>query len=179
MQLAIDVAGFTPVESDHLRRVISSKQSREGIETLWERFEVGATSRGVSATVAKRIWEQIVAFADYGFPESHSVSFAYLVYASCWIKHHYPAAFCTALINAQPMGFYAPHTLVQDARRHGVEVHTPDVQQSAVVATLEPDRPTGLEAGPTIRLGLRSVRGVGEGLAKALSLTHLTLPTKA
>ncbi|MEE2768989.1 MAG: error-prone DNA polymerase, partial [Actinomycetota bacterium] len=168
MQLAIDVAGFTPVESDHLRRIISSKHNREGIETLWERFEVGATSRGVSATVAKRIWEQIVAFADYGFPESHSVSFAYLVYASCWIKHHYPAAFCTALINAQPMGFYAPHTLVQDARRHGVEVRTPDVQQSAVVATLEPDGSTGLETGSTIRLGLRSVRGVGEGLAKAI-----------
>ena len=165
MQLAIDVAGFTPVESDRLRQAIGSKRSRERMDTLRKRFEAGATGRGVPADVAERIWEQIVAFADYGFPESHSVSFAHLVYASSWIKYHHPAAFCAALINAQPMGFYAPHTLVQDARRHGVEVRTPDVQWSVDVATLE----SGGSTSPAVRLGLRSVRGVGEELAVAIA----------
>src|SRR5690606_30585366 len=83
------------------------------------------------------IWEKLAAFASYGFPESHSVSFAYLVYASAWLKRFYPAAFCAALLNAQPIGFYSPHTLVQDARRHGVEVRTPDLNASAATATLE------------------------------------------
>ena len=85
------------------------------------------------------MWDKLSAFANYGFPESHSVSFAYLVYASSWLKRYYPAAFCAGLLNAQPMGFYSPHSLVQDARRHGVEVRTPDLNASDWNATLEPD----------------------------------------
>ena len=97
--------------------------------------------RGVTGEIADEIWEKLAAFANYGFPESHSVSFAYLVYASSWIKRYEPAAFCAALLNAQPMGFYSPHSLVQDARRHGVEVRSPDLNASADVATLEPAVP--------------------------------------
>ncbi|MGV3759016.1 MAG: OB-fold nucleic acid binding domain-containing protein, partial [Actinomycetota bacterium] len=138
--------------------------------------------RGVSAEVTELIWEKLAAFASYGFPESHSVSFAYLVYASAWLKRFYPAAFCAALLNAQPMGFYSPHTLVQDARRHGVEVRTPDLNASAATATLEwPARcgdgraPHGAapetwgEPGPAVRLGLGYVRGIGAELAERIA----------
>jgi error-prone DNA polymerase len=121
----------------------------------------------------------LAAFADYGFPESHAVSFAHLVYASSWLKFHHPAAFCAGLLNAQPMGFYSPHTLVQDARRHGVEVHTPDLNRSGADATLE-QRPAGpgvpgasgggrARGGPAIRMGIGSVRGIGGDLAAAIA----------
>ena len=110
-----------------LRQAMGSKRSRERMERLHQRFADGAAERGVTPDVIEIIWEKLAAFASYGFPESHSVSFAYLVYASSWLKRWYPAAFCAALLDAQPMGFYAPHTLVQDARRHGVEVRTPDL----------------------------------------------------
>ena len=131
MQMAIDVAGFTPGEADQLRQAMGSKRSRERMEQLRQRLYDGMAERGITGDVAEEIFEKLAAFANYGFPESHSVSFAYLVYASAWIKHHEPAAFCAALLNAQPMGFYSPHSLVQDARRHGVEVRTPDLNASA------------------------------------------------
>jgi len=137
MQMAIDVGGFTPGEADMLRQAMGSKRSRERMERLHQRFADGATERGVGPDVIEIIWEKLAAFASYGFPESHSVSFAYLVYASSWLKRWYPAAFCAALLDAQPMGFYAPHTLVQDARRHGVEVRTPDLNRSAALSGLE------------------------------------------
>src|SRR5881392_2317166 len=137
MQMAIDVAGFTAAEADQLRQAMGSKRSRERMERLRQRFIMGATERGVTEDVIEQIWLKLAAFANYGFPESHSVSFAYLVYASSWLKRWYPAAFCAALLDAQPMGFYAPHTLVQDARRHGVEVRTPDLNASAATAILE------------------------------------------
>ena len=149
MQMAIDVGGFTPAEADQLRQAMGSKRSRERMERLRQRFADGAAERGVSAEVTELIWEKLAAFASYGFPESHSVSFAYLVYASAWLKRFYPAAFCAALLNAQPMGFYSPHSLVQDARRHGVEVRTPDLNASAATATLEwPDDRRLSRAGP-------------------------------
>ena len=146
MQMAIDVGGFSPGDADMLRQAMGSKRSRERMERLHQRFADGAAERGVTAEVIEIIWEKLAAFASYGFPESHSVSFAYLVYASSWLKRWYPAAFCAALLDAQPMGFYAPHTLVQDARRHGVEVRTPDLNRSAALAGLEgalraPERP--------------------------------------
>ena len=94
--------------------------------------------RGATGQVADRIWEQMAAFANFGFPESHSVSFAYLVYSSAWLKLHYPAAFLAGLLDSQPMGFWSPQTLVLDARRHGVEVHRPDVNASADCSVLEP-----------------------------------------
>jgi error-prone DNA polymerase len=167
MQMAIDVAGFTAAEADQLRQAMGSKRSRERMERLRARFHAGAAERGVTPDVVEQIWEKLAAFANYGFPESHSVSFAYLVYASAWIKHHYPAAFCAALLNAQPMGFYSPHSLVQDARRHGVEVRTPDINASAAKATLEPG--PGSTGGVAVRLGIGSVRGVGDDLAEAVA----------
>ena len=137
------------------------------MERLHQRFLDGAAGRGVGGEVAEQIWLKLAAFADYGFPESHSVSFAYLVYASAWIKLHHPAAFCAALLNAQPMGFYSPHSLVQDARRHGVVVHTPDLNASAAGATLEPcSASTG---GLAVRLGLSSVRALGPELAERIA----------
>ena len=138
MQMAIDVAGFSPGEADQLRQAMGSKRSRERMERLRQRLYDGMAERGITGEVADQIYDKLAAFANFGFPESHSVSFAYLVYASSWLKLHEPAAFCAALLNAQPMGFYSPHSLVQDARRHGVEVRTPDVNASADVATLEP-----------------------------------------
>ena len=163
MQIAIDVAGFTPAEADELRQAMGSKRSRERMGRLRERLFSGMASRGLVGDVAERIWDKMVAFADYGFPESHSVSFAYLVYASSWIKLHYPAAFCAALLKAQPMGFYSPHSLCQDARRHDVVVRTPCVNASAEAATLEPcENSTG---GVAVRLGLSSVREVSDDLA--------------
>jgi len=163
MQMAIDVAGFTPTESDELRRAMGAKRSVERMERLRGRFFAGMAERGIGTEAGEQIWHKMVAFATYGFPESHSVSFSYLVYASAWIKLHYPAAFCAALLNAQPMGFYSPHSLCQDARRHGVAVLGPDVNRSAGAAVLETcEESTG---GVAVRLGLSSVRGVGPELA--------------
>ena len=167
MQMAIDAAGFTPAESDELRRAMGAKRSVERMQRLRGRFFAGMAERGIGAEVGEQIWLKMVAFANYGFPESHSVSFAYLVYASAWIKRHYPAAFCAALLNAQPMGFYSPHSLCQDARRHGVVVHGPDVNLSADTAVLEPCEES--EGGVAVRLGLSSVRGVGSELAAAIA----------
>ena len=138
MQMAIDVAGFTPAESDELRQAMGSKRSAARMERLKERLYAGMAERGITGEVADELYVKMKAFANYGFPESHSVSFAYLVYASSWIKYHEPAAFCAALLNAQPMGFWSPHTLVRDARRHGVVVRTPDLNASLAKATLEP-----------------------------------------
>jgi error-prone DNA polymerase len=167
MQMAIDVAGFTPSESDELRQAMGSKRSAARMERLRERLFAGMAARGVTGEVAEEIFVKMKAFANYGFPESHSVSFAYLVYASSWIKYHEPAAFCAALINAQPMGFWAPHTLVQDARRHGVTVRTPDLNASRAAATLE-------DGGASVRLGLESVRGIGKELAKEIEAARLS-----
>jgi len=161
MQMAIDVAGFTPAESDELRQAMGAKRSAARMEALRERLFVGMAERGVEPDVAEQIFQKMKAFANYGFPESHSVSFAYLVYASSWIKYHEPAAFCAALIRAQPMGFWSPHTLVQDARRHGVTVRTPDLNASGAAPTLE-------DGGDSVRLGLASVRGVGRELAEQI-----------
>ncbi len=178
MQLAIDVAGFTAAEADRLRQSMGSKRSHTRMEALHQRFLDGAGEREVPSDVAEQVWQKLAAFADYGFPESHAVSFAHLVYASCWLKFHHPAAFCAGLLNAQPMGFYSPHTLAQDARRHGVEVRTPDLNQSEADATLEPgasDRGTRevldvpAPTGPALRMGIGSVRGVGRNLAAAIT----------
>jgi error-prone DNA polymerase len=180
MQISIDVGGFSAAESDQLRQAMGSKRSRERMERLRQRFYDGACQRGVVGDIADQIWDKLAAFASYGFPESHSVSFAYLVYTSSWLKRYYPAAFCAGLLNAQPMGFYSPHSLVQDARRHGVEVRTPDLNASAADAVLETD--TGRAAvfesgaqpetwgsgGPAVRLGISYVRGIGDDLAKEI-----------
>lgn len=159
MQMAIDVAGFSAAEADELRQAMGSKRSAARMERLRERFYAGMAQRGITGDIADEVYTKMKAFANYGFPESHSVSFAYLVYASAWIKYHEPAAFCAALLNAQPMGFWSPHTLVRDARRHGVVVRGVDLAASAADTTLE-------EQGAVIRLGLSSVRGIGRDLAR-------------
>ena len=133
------------------------------MERLKERAYVGMAERGITGDVADELFTKMKAFTNYGFPQSHWVSFAYLVYASSWIKYHEPAAFCAALLNAQPMGFWSPHTLVRDARRHGVVVRTPDLNASLAAATLEPCGPS--EGGVAVRLGIGSVRGIGAELA--------------
>jgi error-prone DNA polymerase len=161
MQMAIDVAGFTPAESDQLRQAMGSKRSNDRMERLRARFYDGMANNGITGEIADAIYEKVAAFANFGFPESHSVSFAYLVYSSSWLKYHYPAAFCAALLNAQPMGFWSPMTLVADARRHGVTVRGPDVNASADTATLEDDG--------AIRLGINYVRTIGADLAKTIA----------
>jgi len=166
MQMAIDAAGFSAAEADQLRQAMGSKRSHQRMALLRDRFYAGMASRGITGSVADEIYEKVAAFANFGFPESHSVSFAYLVYASAWFKLHEPAAFCAALLNAQPMGFWSPATIVADARRHGVEVRGPDINASSDVATLEPCDRFGAVA---VRVGLSYVRTLGSETAAALA----------
>ncbi len=174
MRLAVVAAGFTPGEADELRRVMTHRRSHERIEAMRARLLAGMAERGIAAADAEVIFNQLLGFAGYGFPESHSASFALLVYASAWLKRYHPAAFACALLNSQPMGFYAPHTLVEDAKRHGVEVRGVDVAASGWESTLEGARPGAAAAAgeaPTLRIGLHAVRGlpreVGEGILRA------------
>ena len=168
MQLAIDCAGFTPDEADRLRQAMSAKRAPERIEELRQRLLDGMAERGISPEVAQDIYTKILAFSSYGFPESHAISFAYLVYASAWLKRYFPAAFTTALLRNQPMGFYAPHSLINDARRHGVVVRGVDVNVSDALATLE-----GFAGAagppPVIRLGLSAVRNLGKAAAERIA----------
>ena len=162
MQLAVDVAGFSPAEADQLRRAMGSKRSTEKMRRLRDRFYAGmAGLHGITGEIADRIYEKLEAFANFGFPESHSLSFASLVYYSSWFKLYHPAAFCAALLRAQPMGFYSPQSLVADARRHGVMVHGPDVNASLAHATLE-------NSGLDVRLGLGAIRHIGDDLARRI-----------
>ncbi|MGQ4597353.1 error-prone DNA polymerase [Nocardia sp. R6R-6] len=162
MQLAVDVAGFTAVEADQLRRAMGSKRSPERMRRLRERLYRGMRERhGITGEVADRIYEKLYAFANFGFPESHSQSFASIVFYSAWFKLHHPAAFSAGLLRAQPMGFYSPQSLVADARRHGVLVHGPDVNASRAEPTLE-------AKGTEVRLGLAAVRQIGADLAERI-----------
>jgi error-prone DNA polymerase len=166
MQMAIDVADFSPAEADELRRAMGAKRSTERMERLRGRFFAGMARHGITGELAEKIYAKLLAFANFGFPESHSISFASLVYYSAWFKHYYPAAFCAALLRAQPMGFYSPQSLISDARRHGVTVRGPDINLSGVHAELEP----AAEGAPeqAVRLGLAMVRTVGQPLATKL-----------
>ena len=172
MQIAIDCAGFSPSEADRLRQAMSSKRAPERIEELRSRLLDGMGERGIPLDVAQDIYEKILAFSSYGFPESHAISFAYLVYASAWLKCYYPAAFTAALLRAQPMGFYSTASLISDVQRHGVEVRGVDVNASGVLATLEStrgqkDSPPPV-AQPAIRVGLAEVRNLGKDPAAAI-----------
>ncbi len=178
MQMAIDVAGFSPAESDELRRAMGSKRSMERMGRIRRRLYEGMAANGITGALADDLFDKLAAFANYGFPESHAMSFAYLVYASAWLKRYHPAAFCAALLNAQPMGFYSPQSLVDDARRHGVTVRRPDVNLSAAAATLEPPLPGETpgagpsgwgRGGPVVRLGLSSVRSLGTTVAERIA----------
>ncbi|MGH8706016.1 MAG: error-prone DNA polymerase, partial [Burkholderiales bacterium] len=175
MQLAMVAAGFTPGEADQLRRSMAAWKRKGGLEHFEGRLVRGMLERGYRREFAASIYRQILGFGEYGFPESHSASFALLVYVSAWLKRHRPAAFCAALLNSQPMGFYPPSQLVQDARRHGVEVRPADVTVSEWDCTLEPSPlaplpPCGKREGGegAVRLGLRMVNGLAEAAAQRI-----------
>jgi len=183
MELARVCAGFTPGQSDRLRQAMTHKRSVEAMGRLRDEVYAGMAANGVTGRAADEIWEKLQGFASFGFPESHAVSFAYVVYAAAWLKYHWPTEFFLGLLNAQPMGFYTPNSLVQDAMRHGVVVLAPDVNASAYDCTIEdheadPDdvvsclggrwrRGRGplddpLRPAVALRLGLRYVRNLGE-----------------
>ncbi len=158
MQIAMLAAGFTPGEADQLRRAMAAWKRKGGLEKFHDKLIDGMNERGYTREFAEAIYGQIQGFAEYGFPESHAASFALLAYASAWLKCHQPAAFLAALLNSQPMGFYSPSQLVQDARRHDVEVRAVDVCFSDWEATLEPAG----EGQPAVRLGLNLVRNLSQ-----------------
>ncbi|EHR49094.1 DNA-directed DNA polymerase III PolC [Saccharomonospora marina XMU15] len=166
MQIAIDVANFTAAEADELRHAMGAKRSGRKMERLRSRFYDGAARNGVDESMAERIFQKMKAFSNFGFPESHALSFAYLVFASAFFKRYHPEAFCAGLLRAQPMGFYSPQSLVADARRHGVTVRGPDMNASLPHATLEPVAATGRELA--VRIGLGAVRTIGQPLAEKL-----------
>ena len=161
MEMAVAIAGFSASDADELRQAMAAKRSAARMEKMRERLFNGMAERGVTGAVADQVFDALAAFANFGFPESHSVSFAHLVYSSAWLKHHYPAAFTAGLLNAQPMGFWSPQSLVADARRHGVSVRRPHVNRSEVGASLE----RGGSGEAVLRLGLGSVRAVGDTTA--------------
>lgn len=166
MQLAVDVASFSAGEADELRRAMGAKRSARKMERLRQRFHEGAADNGVPRDVAERIYDKLLAFANFGFPESHALSFAYMVFASAYLKYYHPAAFCAALLRAQPMGFYSPQSLVADARRHGVTVRGACINVSLAHATLEPV--SADDATPAVRIGLAAVRTIGQRVAEQI-----------
>ena len=157
--VATALAGFSVGEAEGLRRAMSRKRSREAVEAFHERFVEGAHARGVDRETAERVFQKLNGFAAFGFPKSHAAAFGLLAYQSAWLRHHYPREFLCALLNAQPMGFYPPASLVRDAQRRGVEVRPPDVNRSAAACVLEED---------AVRIGLEYVRSLGEEEAKAV-----------
>jgi error-prone DNA polymerase len=164
MQLAVVAAGFSPGEADQLRRAMAAWKRRGGLGPFEDKLITGMRKRGYSTDFAQQIFKQILGFGEYGFPESHSASFALLVYVSCWLKHHEPAAFCCALLNSQPMGFYSASQLTQDVRRHGVEVRPVEVNLSDWDSSLE-CREDGSAA---MRLGFRQIKGLSEASAEQI-----------
>jgi error-prone DNA polymerase len=164
MKLAIACAGFSPSEADELRRAMGHKRSHARMQELQARLTEGMRANGISEELATRIYNQLCAFADYGFPESHAASFALIVYASCYLKRHHPAALLAGLLNAQPMGFYSPNTLIADARRHGVIVHPPCALRSEWNSTLDVSE-TGKD--PAVLLGMRTMRGIADKYREA------------
>jgi error-prone DNA polymerase len=162
MQLAVVAAGFTAGEADQLRRAMAAWKKKGGLEPFQKKLIEGMTARGYAQAYAEQIYAQICGFGEYGFPESHAASFALLAYQSAWLKCHYPAAYAAALINSQPMGFYTPSQIVQDAARHGVRVLPADVCVSEWNCTLEK---VAAGKNPALRLGLRLVKGLNEEAA--------------
>ncbi len=165
MQLAIVAAGFTAGEADQLRRAMAAWKRRGGLDPFEEKLILGMRARGYEEDFACRIFQQILGFGEYGFPESHSASFALLVYVSCWLKCHTPAAFTCALLNSQPMGFYSASQLTQDLRRHGGLVRAVDVNRSDWDNSLE----RGEGDNPVLRLGLRQIKGLSEKAAGVIT----------
>jgi error-prone DNA polymerase len=163
MEMAVAVAGFSPAEADELRQAMAAKRSELRMMKLKSRFYAGMALNGIEGAAADQLFDALAAFSNFGFPESHAVSFAHLVYCSAWLKHHYPAAFLVSMLNAQPLGFWSTQSLVADAQRHGVRVVRPDVNISGVEATLE-----GASDDPDVRLGLSHLRAIGDELATTI-----------
>ncbi|MDQ1156404.1 DNA-directed DNA polymerase III PolC [Sphingomonas sp. SORGH_AS 950] len=172
MKVAIVGAGFTAVEADQLRRAMATFKFTGGVSHFYDKLVEGMVSRGYPRDFAERTFKQIEGFGSYGFPESHAASFAKIAYASCWMKHHHPDVFCAALLNAQPMGFYAPAQVVRDAREHGVEVRPACINASRWDCTLEPSRGRYL----AVRLGLRQVRGLANAHGAAIVAARGDVP---
>jgi error-prone DNA polymerase len=168
MKIALDAAKFSSEEANQLRKAMATFRSKGRIEPLEEKMVGRMVGRGYDAAFAQRCFDQIKGFGEYGFPESHAASFAHLVYVSSWLKWRYPAAFACALLNSQPMGFYAPAQIVRDAREHGVEVREVDVNCSNWDCTLESPLPGGDGNRPALRLGLRQIDGLQRGSADKL-----------
>jgi error-prone DNA polymerase len=155
LEVAIAMAGFTTGDAEQLRRAMSRRRSRDALEAQWQRFRAGATANGVAEEVARMVFDKVVGFSAFGFPKSHAAAFAILAYQSAWLHRHHPAEFLCSLLNAQPMGFYPPATLLRDGERRGVTVLPPDVNASMAACTVEPAR--------SVRIGLGYVKGVGKG----------------
>lgn len=169
MRIAVDVANFTAGEADRLRKAMGSKRSAERLAVLKERLYDGMAANGVDLETSDRLWEMIQGFSEFGFPESHAASFAGLVYASSWIKHHYPEVFLVALLNSQPLGFWSPATLIADARRHGVKVLKADVNRSDVAASIEANGQDQVGMGDfVVRLGIAKIKKIGTKAATAI-----------
>jgi error-prone DNA polymerase len=179
MQISMVGAGYTPGEADQLRRDMAGWRKTGRLERHRERLLEGFARNGVSPEFAERLYQQIHGFGEYGFPESHAASFALLVYASAWIKVHYPLEFACALLNSQPMGFYSTSSIVKDAQRHGIEVRAPCALKSDWDATVELEPPPSSgHAGhrASLRLGLREIRGLGEAAARSLAVARSKPP---
>jgi error-prone DNA polymerase len=172
IEMAMVAAGFSAGEADHLRRSMAAWRKSGDLEPFEQRIVDGMTANGYSADFARRMFAQMRGFAGYGFPESHAASFALLAWASCWLKHHYPAAFTAALLNAQPLGFYAPPQLVRDARGHGVEVRPVDVRMSEAGSSLEADD----DGNAALRLGLDRVRGLSRAPCERIPAVRTQRP---
>ncbi len=175
MRIAIVAAGYSGGEADQLRRSMAAWKRHGSMEEHRERITRGMLARGYGAEFAAQLFEQIRGFGSYGFPESHAASFAGIVYASAWLKRHEPAAFACALLNSQPMGFYAPSQIVQDARRHGIAVRPIDLRWSDWDCTLEEDSAPA-ERQPALRLGLRLLRGFREDAARRIARARAAAP---
>jgi error-prone DNA polymerase len=171
LRIAMTAAGFSGGEAEELRRAMGFKRSQDKMQRLSQRLRDGMTERGITGEAQDEILRGVVAFALYGFPESHAASFALIAYASAYLKCHHPAAFLAGLLNAWPMGFYAPATLVKDAQRHGLDVRAIDVARSDWKCTLEPRA-----GGPAVRLGLRYVNGLREQTGRALEASRARRP---
>lgn len=176
MQVAMIAAGFTAGEADDLRRAMAAWKRKGGLEKYYDRIINGMQERGYELSFADAIFKQIKGFGEYGFPESHAASFALLVYTSSWLKCHEPEAFLAALLNSQPMGFYSPSQLVQDARRHGVKVLPVDVTVSGWDAALESIEGA---ARPAVRLGLSMLRGMKDDAAERIERARAVRPFRS
>jgi error-prone DNA polymerase len=164
LQVAMALAGFSAGQADALRRSMTRKRSREAMIQLWDQFRDGAIANGVSKEIARNVFKKLLGFAAYGFPKAHAVAFAVLAFQSCWLKHYFPAEFTCALLNNQPMGFYPPHVLINDAKRHALRVFGPDINLSELRCSVE---------GNAIRIGIGYVQGMGEETARGIVLERI------